>query len=99
MFAEGNYKHSHSQQEHTDSSINPKHVKQTFAQEIEEKYFQIPTSSNEPENKHLRRGSLRAFQVCFKITSQFVVYYVRIIRINRKLIFVYDFCGIILEHC
>ena len=67
MFAEGNYKHLHSQQEHTDSSINPKQVKQTFAQEIEEKYFQIPTSSNEPENKHSRRGSLRAFQVCFKI--------------------------------
>ena len=69
MFAEGNHKHLHSQQEHTDFSINPKQVKQTFAQEIEEKYFQIPTSSNEPENKHSRRGSLRAFQVCLKIKS------------------------------
>ena len=64
IFVDGNYKQLHSNQENSGSSINPKQVKQTFAQEIEEKYFQVPSSSNVQEVKHSRRGSLRAFQVC-----------------------------------
>lgn len=45
---------------------NNRKIKQTFAQEIEEKYFQIPSSqinSTAPEKKSSRRGSLRALQV------------------------------------
>ena len=45
---------------------NNRKIKQTFAQEIEEKYFQIPSSQiniTAPEKKSSRRGSLRALQV------------------------------------
>ena len=70
IFVDTNYKQLHNKQELTGSSINPKQVKQTFAQEIEEKYFQIPTSSDVQENKHSRRGSLRAFQVGKEIVLQ-----------------------------
>ena len=45
---------------------NNRKMKQTFAQEIEEKYFQIPSPQinvTAPEKKSSRRGSLRALQV------------------------------------
>ena len=45
---------------------NNRKIKQTFAQEIEEKYFQIPSTQINviaPEKKSSRRGSLRALQV------------------------------------
>ena len=67
LFIDGNYKQTNTHLEHSNSNINPKQVKQTFAQEIEEKYFQIPSSSNVQEIKPSRRGSLRGgFQVCIK---------------------------------
>ena len=67
LFIDGNYKQTNTHLEHSNSNINPKQVKQTFAQEIEEKYFQIPSSSNVPEIKPSRRGSLRGgLQVCMK---------------------------------
>jgi hypothetical protein len=53
---------------HVNSTMetNPRPINKTFAQEIEDKYFQIPSSSNVPETKPSRRGSLRAFQVCYE---------------------------------
>ena len=62
-FHDGNSKQSRNHGNSTLETI-PRQINKTFAQEIEEKYFQIPSSSNVPETKPSRRGSLRAFQVC-----------------------------------
>ena len=54
-----------------------KHIRQTFAQGIEEKYFQTPSTTNEAtETKSsTRRGSLRAFQVCILFVSVVMIRY------------------------
>ena len=62
VFLDGNSKQSRNHENYT-LETNPRPINKTFAQEIEEKYFQIPSTSNVPETKPSRRGSLRAFQV------------------------------------
>ena len=66
LFGDTNPNHSPKSQDATLQDNNNRKIKQTFAQEIEEKYFQIPSSQiniTAPEKKSSRRGSLRALQV------------------------------------
>ena len=62
----------------TELNENTHPIKQTFAQEIEEKYFQVPsslTTLRQEEAKPSRRGSLKILQVhthfCIKICQDY----------------------------
>ena len=92
VFLDGNSKQSRNHENYT-LETNPRPINKTFAQEIEEKYFQIPSASNVPETKPSRRGSLRAFQV-FMNNRLSVVYNIKMFVMLIKNTRTHEICSL-----